>query len=358
MARASLAEAIAQFHDHREACDLAAGTRRRDRYVLKRFAEINGARTPMWNIGKPHVNAYLADAKERRPRSMHLDHATLKKFFEFCREEHLMRYDSNPMWGLKPPKLAPRDRQIVPARDFDRLLDAAEHPQARILIAIGLNLMLRQSEIITLRVKDWDDQASKLAVELHKIDDRDKAPVRRRLDREMRSWLTYYTRECGQLQPHWYLVPAKWGPRPTNDPVTGWWDHVNSIPGRLRPTSPMTKPEEIVQRALVRIGFQVRDPETGKSLYEGEHTLRRSGARALFEELKSLGVPDPLEVVQHMLNHKTRSQTEHYLNRRVSREVRDRIMLGIDDHYPVSPTNVLRIKGGRDAVGEAERSSV
>ena len=70
------------------------------------------------------------------------------------------------------------------------------------------------------------------------------------------------------------------------------------VPGeRLRPWSQVSHPYEIAKKAMHSIGY----PSVKN---EGIHTLRRSGARALFDSLKAQGEDQALLIVGSMLGHK------------------------------------------------------
>lgn len=340
-----LNEAIEDYMRHRQSKKLSPHTLRRERMVLRRFMTVNG-NIYLWSVKDSHVDRYMLDAGETRPRSLHLDINTLKHFFAWARHTKRMALSNDPLWGREAPKLEKEEKRRVPARNFEHLLKAAgqAHPRDRILVAVGLFLMLRASEIKTLKVGDLDLDSGHIRVHIHKTKKFDLAPIRPRLDKEFRAWLTYYTQQCGVPHPDWYLVPAMWGHRPRQNKETKLLEKGDV--GLVRPYRAMTQPEQNIQRALVRIGFTVRDPETGQSLREGEHTLRRSGARALYEELKAEGLSDPLEVVQHMLNHASRKQTEEYIGVTSSRETRDTVIRSLD-RYTATTDNIIELDGGR-----------
>jgi integrase len=89
----------------------------------------------------------------------------------------------------------------------------------------------------------------------------------------------------------------------------------------LRPLQKLTHPHRLVQRAIASLDL----PTEG----EGFHTLRRSSARAFFEQLRQSSNADhALMVVKSFLNHKNVSQTEHYLGISTERVLRDEALRG------------------------------
>lgn len=74
------------------------------------------------------------------------------------------------------------------------------------------------------------------------------------------------------------------------------------------------------QRALEALGYPV--------LREGEHTLRRSGARAYADQLRSQGYDGALLRVASMLGHKDTKQTEHYIGWHLERQQRNEALAG------------------------------
>jgi integrase len=108
------------------------------------------------------------------------------------------------------------------------------------------------------------------------------------------------------------------------------------------PDSPVSRPSRRVQAALEAIGMETRNTD-GTSKREGSHTLRRSGARALFDQLTLDGGYDhPLRIVQSMLHHASITQTEVYIGVTADKRTRDEIIRG-KPMYTVNSDNVVRL---------------
>lgn len=239
------------------------------------------------NVRQSHMTGYLSWLEARG------HHPTAKQLTE----------------GYWRRKAMPRERLRVPLHRFNELLDATTHPGDRLLIALGLFLMLRQSEITDLRISDVDFQQGLLTVRVHKTKQLDHMPICTELEVELRRYLNWY-----QQVPDAFLVPSK----------------VNPMGRRSRPHEP-------VKKALAALGFDV-------SYREGTHTLRRSGARALFDELAADGYDGALRTVQAMLHHASSQMTETYLGVSADRRSRDDRFMG-QRMYPslIASSNVWRL---------------
>src|SRR3546814_10799166 len=88
-----------------------------------------------------------------------------------------------------------RPRLRIPVTDFGLLLEAAERPDWRITIALGLFTFSRGSEISSMRVGDVDLGEGTIAVTVQKTHDWDEKPICWELDQELRRWLVEYDRK-------------------------------------------------------------------------------------------------------------------------------------------------------------------
>lgn len=271
-------------------------------------------------------------------------------FFTWCQTRRYIPLGATPLAGTRALKTMPRKRVTIPAARFGHLLDSAEESSKRdrVVVALGLYLFLRQSEIVSLTVGDIDLDDQRVDVTIHKTQDRDLMPVSTELDTELRSWLTFYANQVGVLKPHYPLTPAKKQPR-WRGVGQGVLERTDGGVCQLNPARPLIQPHLAVQRALVRAGYPIRDDD-GKRNYEGIHTLRRSGARALYESLLDRGHDSAIREVQAMLHHKSVTMTEHYLGitadlKRRDENIRGKIMFpGI-----VADRNVVKLHPAQGA---------
>ena len=340
-----LSSAIDAYMNFRRHEGISRNTAKNERLVLDRLLKVAG-NIYLVNIGDSHLTAYAQDASQSRsPRTMGIDYACLNRFFQWAATARHISRMNNPMEGRRRPRWMPTDRRHLPMGDFPRLLDAAgaAHPRDRMVVALGIYLFLRASEIVDLRIGDIDLNAGVAYVRIFKTRQVDQMPICAELDNELRRWLVYYSEEQGQLHHDWYLVPAK---RKHNAAPLGEGGKLVSLGfARLVPNRKIVKVESIAQRALEAIGFPVRG-EDGVSLREGIHTLRRSGGRARYEVLRQMGHDGSVRQVQAMLHHKNLSQTEEYLGISLERQQRNELTRG----QPMFPRgeNVVELKRAAD----------
>lgn len=316
-----LSDAVDEFLKSRAGNGFAANTIRNDRRTLLRFLTVVG-NIYVKNITQRHIDEVMADAgTTQADASLNLTQTSLSAFFAWCRVRGHMRKDHDPLAGRRLRRVPKPDRRRVPVGQFPALLEAAEHPRDRMVVALGLFLFLRQSEIATLKIQDVSLANGEVRVVVHKTKGLDYMPISSELDRELRRWLTIYTEATSTA----YLTPAKHIKQLIRNPNGTFLRSVAS--DTLRPMRKISRVEEVAQRALNGIGFPTRGDD-GQSLREGIHTLRRSGARALFDELQGRGYDGALRQVSAMLHHSSVTTTEHYLGLDLDRKQRDEAIKG------------------------------
>lgn len=330
-----LNEAIEQYIAHLAARNLANNTIKNARQVLTK-AEQRWGDILVASITDAHVDRLFSTA-EWGPRTRNLYLQNIRQFFRWCRLRKYMArdYDPTDMWAnSKVP--TNQDKLRVPVEQFGQLLDACPHPRDRAVVALGLYTFMRGSEISTLRIKDLDLSRSELKIVRHKTKDEDVLPVSSELIYEMNLWMNWYRADQGTLLDDWWLVPAKnpdrWEQGP--DGLLRRSARKSSVRPRIRET----KPYRAVQRALKGIGMDVHG--------EGSHTLRRSGARALADSLRSEGYDGALLRVASMCGHKSIKVTEHYIGWGLERKQRNEMLAGKPMFPGVPQTPGLRIVGG------------
>ena len=315
----TVVSAIDSYLDWRRARGIAPATSSRDRVTLFAFAKVTGNIKPA-SLTTEHVDRFFLDRSSLSPQTQNLDLATLRTFFSFLENRGYHRKAKSLLADYRSMKYAPPIRRRVSIGEFPALLDSAQDPRDRILVAIGIYLFLRASEVKLLRVKDVNLATSEVSVRIPKTKDADLAPLCSEMEAELRRWLTHYAETCGPLDPDWFLVPRlklTAGERTLGGRFTS-----ESMVRELIPTEPCNHPFLVIKRALKALGWK----DVSK---EGLHTLRRSGARALYDELASSdGHSNALETVSAMLHHSTMSVTQIYLGLTESRRKRDRLIAG------------------------------
>lgn len=296
-----------------------------ERSTLTKFLTVNGN---IWchAISESHVTRFFEEAsRTKQPQSLRNDHTVLSSFFEWLRRTRRMGTETDPLYGRRKPKRLQKERRRLHFSKFPALLDAAEarSPRDRAALALLLYTLGRDGEITSLRIRDLDLDSGYITYAVHKSRKEDRMPICTELDAELRQWLTFYTKEVGYLEPGYYLVPSRdtRGVR-GEDGLIERNEHVALVPDRKIPAL-----GKLVTPALNDIGFDTRD-EQGRGMGEGAHTVRRSGARAMFDSLSSSGYDHSLRVVQSMLHHSSVQTTELYLGLDVDRRTRDDLFRG------------------------------
>lgn len=269
------------------------------------------------NIHEGHIDTYFtAAARTRSASSLAIDTSILRSFFRWAIRTKRAGRSGNPMEDRKAPRAQARPWRGFHVSKLPAFLDSATHPRDRILLALAVYVLGRSIEFTTLRVGDVDLDAGHIVYTITKTGKVDLIPICTELDQELRDWLKVYAAECGPLDPNWLLAPAKTSPKMNGN------QRIDYSMARLIPTKRMGRPYEIAQAALTAVGYPISDG-SGKRLNEGMHTIRRSVARALHDQLRDEGDPNPVERVRSMLNHATEAQTRHYIGLETSREHRD-----------------------------------
>jgi integrase len=224
-----------------------------------------------------------------------------KAFFGWCRSNRYMNPMSDPMTGWRQRAVPVRNHLRIPHAEWPRLFEACQHPQERIVVATGLYLFLRASEQQDLRMSDVKLADNTIQLWRRKTQHTQVMPISSELETEIRTWLTYLSERYALQGDHHFICARNKDMQ--HDPNTFLWI---AGTGTLNLERPVYKPHLIVQRVLKRAGYTV---EKG----QGEHTLRRSGARAYFDHLVAHGYDGALRQVQTLLGHSTAVTTERYL---------------------------------------------
>lgn len=285
---------------------------------------------PTDSLTSEHIDSLFA-AHNYAARTQNLYIGGLRAFFDWASHSG-MHSGPDPTYGWRSRKVVSQDRLRIPVERFPELLDAAEHPRDRMILAIGIYTFMRGGEIRTLRVNDVNFTDGSIRMYRHKTKEQDNLPICVELADELREYLSTYRKMHRGLEPTWYLVPAKNPDLWLRDQEK--WVR-SSEPSRMKPTTPITHPYRVAQRAIQKLGY----PDVKN---EGIHTLRRSGARALLEALRADGVDSALLRVGAMLGHKDTKVTAHYIGLNMEREERNKMLSG-SRMFPDAKKPELRI---------------
>lgn len=346
MNKSPLSEAIEDFRRHRESAGYAKNTRQGETGTLRRFLTHVG-NIYVHSLRADHIDAYLLDRGHLKARSANLELTQLRVFFQWCRDTRRCPSGWNPTAGRRRAPEVQRDRHRIPATRFPLLLDTAgtKDPRNRAMVALLLYTLARDAEIRNLRVRDVDLDSGLLHLVVNKSHLEDSVPISAELDRELRAWLTHYGEASGGLEPSYFLLPRRFY-SPCFVPMTGKFAAGGTT--TYAPATRMGKIAATINPLLEQIGVPTTD-ERGESLREGAHTIRRSGARALFDHLVTDGAYDqPLRIVQAMLHHKNQAMTEHYIGLTADKKRRDETIRG-RSMYGDTP-NVVQLTEVKDGV--------
>lgn len=316
----SLNDAIEEYLTSRTSAGLAYNTVRSDRSSLRQLLGAVGNINTK-SLEPRHMDMLFAAQSDNQASSRNMLLTRVRCFIHWCIGRNYINHD--PTREMRKMRVQKDGRLFVPVDEFDNLLGAGRHPRDRVVMALGIYLFLRVSEIQGLRVGDVDLEAGEVKVIVYKTGDFDVMPICEELDGEMRTWLTWYAGSVDEpLSDEMLLVPSKQDFHATPGPSGGRFIPLDAPITRINPRVPVSRPWTITQKALASLGYP--------TAREGGHTLRRSGARALFDTLRANGegYDGALQTVKTMLHHKNVATTEHYLGVAPERAIRDARLKG------------------------------
>lgn len=302
----NLSDAIDRYLDVRRA-KCAKSTSRCDANNLRHMlAHIGNVK--MRDLSRDHMFDYFYGSKGRinhvvrgvplAASTFNAERGRIAAFLNWAVDEGYMQV--SPLRGVERRRVGTRERLRLSPEQMIDLIERTEYPRDRMLLSLGCNTGLRAHALAALRVGDVDLDRGYIRSYSSKTDNHKLHPITLELDRELRTWLTYYQNECGPLDPGWYLTPARWR-LGRAAPVGGFEGSVTV----LRPTEPVGRPIRVVHQALERIGL---DSEGA-----GFHTLRRSSGRAVFEAAVADGDARAIHVAREFLDHSNAAMTELYI---------------------------------------------
>lgn len=310
-----LSDAIASYHADRRAKGIKEGTRRAERRVLGLLlADVGNINTR--SLRPQHLDLFWSRRTAWAPGTMNHAASVLSSFFKWCQVRGHVRRDMQLMEDHRKLKVAPRDRITIPPSRFSELLSSCEAPRERITAAIGLYLFTRISETQDLRWQDWNEDSGTIDVFRTKTQTIDVLPVCSELRSELQLWRMEYGAILGGTpQPGWFIVPGVAQRRRSGTKGTKGFTHLDTL--KLLPTT------------KANLGYTVKNLLDRGGYYrhmEGGHTLRRSGAVALYDRLSLMGHDRAIRVCQAMLGHANIATTEVYLRLSLDRKLRNDLL--------------------------------
>lgn len=328
--RRHLGEAVTEYLEFLVTDGLSAGTIKSRRNSLNKMLSVVNREIYVHSVEAHHMSKVWAEVgKSRGNNSKCIDHCSYKQFFAWCETMKYRQRHESPFAHIRRPKEFFPERRRVDEEQFPDLLAAAggesRFPRDRMYVALGLYSIGRKMEMADVKWGDIDRKNGEFIMMRHKTGQDDVLAIGEELEEELEyyeDWYRWVTNTpAGQpINPEWYVCPAATKPQ--------FIGGRNRHRGYIRPADRMDQQTAgaIVKNALKAIGFEMRNLETGKAAYEGAHTLRRSGARALYNAYAEAGHDDAIRIVQQQLGHATMAQTEKYIGLTLDRKRRnDRI---------------------------------
>lgn len=314
-----LTEAAEEWLDALRGQGLSTGTVNLYGITMKQFRSHAGDIYAK-NITPQHVDKFFTAKPEWEPQTRRMKQSHLNLFFEWCRNRGYMSRNSDPLMGRRAPKVPKIERLRLTNSELNDALSIAPNPRDRMVVAILIFLLVRDSEARTIRWKDILWERDEVYVFRDKTDEDDHLPMSGNLRDELLLWKRELEKANGIVQPDWYVLPPM-APTATRNMKSGQWAVQKSTV--YDPTRPLARLINQVKPVLIGLGHE-------DDMYrDGTHTLRRSGARELFEWLLTTEQADKaLRIVQSMLGHATLAQTEHYIGLRRDRQARDLAIKG------------------------------
>lgn len=314
----NLSDAIQQYLKDRQVKGMAAGSIRNDKYVLQLFlADVGNVQTQ--RLRPQHLDLFWSRRTGWGPGMMNRSRYNLSSFFKWCQARGHISRATDLLEGHRKIRVAPRSRVIIPQPQFEQLLDGIKNPRSRIAAAIGLYLFTRISETRALRWQDLNLDTATAEVFREKTHTLDTLPICAELLRELRRWALTYAAEMGEpIKPGWFVVPKVVPAKRAG--VKGQKGVFETLtPAEMKPLEKAHLSHSITE-LLRDAGYY--EP------YEGGHTLRRSGAIALYNQLSSVGHDRAIRICQAMLGHASIQTTEIYLRLDLDRKVRNELLAG------------------------------
>lgn len=343
----NLSDCIDNYLASCRARGLAPSTLRSQKGTLQLFlADVGNIETR--RLRPQHLDAFWSNRSTWGPATRNRARHTLSSFFGWCRVRGHLPRDYDPMEGTRKERTPQRDRVIIPQSEFQTFLDNIEDPRRRIAAALGLYLFLRISDAQALRWQDVNFDTNTVEVYRPKTKTLDTLPICDELRIELKRWRLAYSAKVGEpVQPGWFVIPGQppYGGQMGKKGFKGFVEKVQ------RPYLPTVRANlrYTMKTLLVAAGYY--------RTQEGGHTLRRSGATALYNQLTSLGHDRAIRICQAMLGHSSVQTTEIYLRLDLDRKVRNDLLAG-KRMFPEGGTATVVRLGGHAQDGETDIRSV
>lgn len=318
----TIAEAVPQFLETLRGRGLEESTIRRHHSALSgrggflgACQSLKGGCPTMGQIDHQCVSRYLAGITGvQGTRNNKLE--SIRQFLAWAEKRKMLRAGflaEDLLDGAKTRKAQRKPKYYIPPDRFPDALEiaGARDPRDRAVIAFLLGTLARgDSEAAPAELRHLDLDGLTVQLWRQKRQRWTETVINPDMAGEMERWGTVYAGEMGYVsframrndRPEWKLLPAR----------TSWNQGF-----RLEPDRGISVMARIIKRVLTGLG--VTETESGRWVAhkgEGSHTIRRSGAAAMFDKLTAeLGFDGALLMVSAMLDHEDTGVTLDYIGR-------------------------------------------
>lgn len=264
---------------------------------------------------------------------------TYKQFAEWLKANGLVYPDFNPVYdigrtarkaGTRPPERQFR-RRFVPWWEWPRLIDATHHPRDRMLIATGLYLGRRASELAFMKWGHIDRERREVV--LYNIKRRrmvlqgEPVYLNTVLAQEYDRYYRWYVARYGEPNPEHPFLPARMTGKALQQArqadggsTVAFREKTTMQDWPLNISQPMRieTVRDIVHRTLIEFGWSESD-----LFGEGGHTLRRSCA-VWAEEFGGLAA------AQALMDHPDARMTQHYTKNAAGRRALKKLQESVE----------------------------
>lgn len=312
-----MSEALEEYIRFGQARGLKPGSVRSQKETIAPLVQATGDKL-VANVSALDVERYIT-SRNWKASTRNVRVGQLKSFFRWAEARGYRDATNNPMFGWRSVRVPEVARLRIPTSEWGQLFEACQHPTEQATIALGLFLFLRSSEAALVTWGDVNFEENRVTIWRQKTQQADELPMCAELAEMLRDYLAWYTdhlmqRGVAVQDSHFLLAPRD----------------VQSVRfqpggGHLRPSKQPSaiKVGVTVKRVLQRAGYEKADKEGF-----GGHVLRRSGARALFDQKVLEGYDGALKMVQAMLGHTHSVMTENYLGLALDKQRRNQAIAG------------------------------
>lgn len=319
MARRStprISEAGRQFTEQTYIRGGSKETRRKNVSLTRRLADATNDRQ-VGTLTPEHLEAFfygpggLVETCARTTLANYRN--TLKTFLTWCYRRKWCDEPAYLLGGIADTSTKNRRVRLrLSEAQMWSMVDAARDARDRAMLTFAMHTGCRISEIIGVRLRDLNLETGEVHVKIIKTKEEDIMRIAPSLDRELRAWLTIYTRMHNPDRDA-YLFPARAparlvGIRHASDEERGYSPH-NKI----------SSPGLQIRKMADDAGIEFEDGD-------GWHTIRRSVARLFFDRSSAMGHDAALRMTSAFLHHSNTTTTEIYLGLQLERAKRDEVM--------------------------------